>query len=175
MTLVKLKPRTSTYTISRSSMVGCFAVARARSLVPEVSTQTRLRASIDPIDSRFDLCTDFVPHEPRGRTIRLTLRGTKKMISAPACSRTMGIDFLESLAPISYGDVPSLSPPVDRIMPNEGTAIMSPSVSLIYILMPPEYTKNTQYGIIRWAVVGNTPYNSRINENRSAIHRSVDI
>ena len=43
----------------------------------------------------------------------------------------MGIDFLESLAPISYGDVPSLSPPVDRIMPNEGAVIMSPSESLI--------------------------------------------
>ena len=73
-----------------------------------------------------------MPHEPRGRTIRLTLRGTKKMISAPACSRTMGIDFLESLAPISYGDVPSLSPPVDRIMPNEGAVIMSPSESLYF-------------------------------------------
>ena len=78
----------------------------------------------------------FVPHEPRGRTIRLTLRGTKKMISAPACSRTMGIDFLESLAPISYGDVPSLSPPVDRIMPNEGAVIMSPSESLIFLAEP---------------------------------------
>ena len=54
------------------------------------------------------------------------------MISAPACSRTMGIDFLESLAPISYGDVPSLSPPVDRIMPNEGAVIMSPSESLYF-------------------------------------------
>ena len=53
------------------------------------------------------------------------------MISAPACSRTMGIGFLESLAPVSYGDVPSLSPPVDRIMPNEGAVIMSPSESLI--------------------------------------------
>lgn len=132
MTLVKLKPRTSTYTISRSSMVGCFAVVRARSLVPGPSTPARLRASIDPIDSRFDWCSHFVPHEPRGRTIRLTLRGTKKMISAPACSRTMGIDFLESLAPISYGDVPSLSPPVDRIMPNEGAVIMSPSESLYF-------------------------------------------
>ena len=77
-------------------------------------------------------CSGFGPHEPRGRTIRLTLRGTKKMISAPACSRTMGIDFLESLAPISYGDVPSLSPPVDRIMPNEGAVIMSPSESLYF-------------------------------------------
>ena len=38
----------------------------------------------------------------------------------------MGIDFLESLAPISYGDVPSLSPPVDRIMPNEGVVIIPP-------------------------------------------------
>ena len=130
--MVKLKPRTSTYTTSRSSMVGCFAVARARSLVHEHTTPARLRASIDPIDSRFDWCTNFVPHEPRGRTIRLTLRGTKKMISAPACSRTMGIDFLESLAPISYGDVPSLSPPVDRIMPNEGAVIMSPSESLYF-------------------------------------------
>ena len=54
------------------------------------------------------------------------------MISAPARSRTMGIDFLESLAPISYGDVPSLSPPVDRIMPNEGAVIMSPSESLYF-------------------------------------------
>ena len=136
MTLIKLnrklKPRTSTYTISRSSMVGCFAVVRARSLVPEVATPARLRASIDPIDSRFDWCTGFVTHEPRGRTVRLTLRGTKKMISAPACSRTMGIDFLESLAPISYGDVPSLSPPVDRIMPNEGAVIMSPTESRIF-------------------------------------------
>ena len=42
-----------------------------------------------------------------------------------------GINFLESLTPISNGDVPSLSPPVDRIMPNEGAVIMSPSVSLI--------------------------------------------
>ena len=133
MTLIKLKPRTSTYTISRSSMVGCFAVVRARPLVPGPSTPARLRASIDPIDSRFDWCSMFVPHEPRGRTIRLTLRGTKKLISAPACSRTMGIDFLESLAPISYGDVPSLSPPVDRTMPNEGAVIMSPSESLNYI------------------------------------------
>ena len=37
-----------------------------------------LVGAIDPIDSRFDWCTGFVPHEPRGRTIRLTLRGTKK-------------------------------------------------------------------------------------------------
>ena len=48
----------------------------------------------------------------------------------------MGIDFLESLAPISYGDVPSLSPPVDRIMPNEGAVAMSPSESLIFIIRP---------------------------------------
>ena len=101
MTLVKMKPRTSAYTISRSSMVGCFAVLRARSLVHEPSTPARLRASIDPIDSRFDWCSMFVPHEPRGRTIRLpvTLRGTKKMISAPACSRTMKIGFFRVTGP----------------------------------------------------------------------------
>ena len=86
MTLIKLKPRTSTYTISRSSMVGCFAVVRARSLVPEVSTQTRLRASIDPIDSRFDLCTDFMPHEARGRTIRLTLQAWDKKNDLGSCA-----------------------------------------------------------------------------------------
>ena len=113
-------------------MVGCFAVVRARSLVHEHATPARLRASIDPIDSRFDWCTGFVPHGPRGRTIRLTLCGTKKMISAPACSRTMGIGFLESLAPVSYGDVPSLSPPVDRIMPNEGAVIMSHRKAYIF-------------------------------------------
>ena len=44
-------------------------------------------------------------------TLRAQEAGDKKMISAPACSRTMGIDFLESLAPVSYGDVPSLSSP----------------------------------------------------------------
>ena len=69
-------------------------------------------------------------------TLRAQEAWDKKMISAPACSRTMGIDFLESLAPISYGDVPSLSPPVDRIMPNEGAVIMSPSESLIYMAEP---------------------------------------
>ena len=42
--ILKLKPRTSTYTISRSSMVGCFAVARARSLVPEHGMPSRLCA-----------------------------------------------------------------------------------------------------------------------------------
>ena len=72
-----MKPSDSIYTNSGSSMVGCFAVARARSLVPEVTTPAWLWATIDPINSRFDWCSDFdVPHE-RGRTIRLTLRGTK--------------------------------------------------------------------------------------------------
>ena len=52
----------------------------------------------------------------------------------------MGIEFLESLAPISQGDVTSLSPPVDRIMPNEGAVIMSPSVSLIFRPEPMLYS-----------------------------------
>ena len=42
--ILKLKPRTSTYTISRLSMIGCFAVARARSLVPEHGMPSRLCA-----------------------------------------------------------------------------------------------------------------------------------
>ena len=59
----------------------------------------------------------FMPHGPSGQTILQTLRGQKKSISAPARSRTMGTGLMKSPTPGYYGNVPSLSPPVDWIMP----------------------------------------------------------
>ena len=64
------------------------------------------------------------PHGPSGQTIRQTLRGQKKSISASARSRTMGTGLMKSPTPGYYGDVPSLSPPVDWIMPNEDAEIV---------------------------------------------------
>ena len=66
----------------------------------------------------------FRPHGPSGQTIHQTLRGQKKSISAPARSRTMGTGLMKSPTPGYYGDVPSLSPPVDWIMPNEDAEIV---------------------------------------------------
>ena len=66
----------------------------------------------------------FRPHGPSGQTILQTLRGQKKSISAPARSRTMGTGLMKSPTPGYYGDVPSLSPPVDWIMPNEDAEIV---------------------------------------------------
>ena len=57
-------------------------------------------------------------HGPSGQTILQTLRGQKKSISAPARSRTMGTGLMKFPTPGYYGDVPSLSPPVDWTMPN---------------------------------------------------------
>ena len=70
----------------------------------------------------------FRPHRPSGQTILQTLRGQTKSISAPACSRTMGTGIMKSPTPAFYGDVPSLSLPVDHavdwIMPNEDAEIV---------------------------------------------------
>ena len=66
----------------------------------------------------------FRPHGPSGQTIHQTLRGQKKSISAPARSRTMGTGLMKSPTPTFYGDVPSLSLPVDWIMPNEDAEIV---------------------------------------------------
>ncbi len=66
----------------------------------------------------------FRPHGPSGQTIHQTLRGQKKSISAPARSRTMGTGLMKSPTPAFYGDVPSLSLPVDWIMPNEDAEIV---------------------------------------------------
>ena len=54
-----------------------------------------------------------------GRENGHDVRGRKKMISASARSRRMMIKVLKSPTPTFYGDVPSLSLPVDWIMPNE--------------------------------------------------------
>ena len=78
------------------------------------------------------------PHGPSGQTMHQTLRTRrqKKSTSAPARSRTMGTGLMKSPTPASYGDVPSLPPPVDWIMPNEDEEIVwlhtSHSLFLIY-------------------------------------------
>ena len=51
-----------------------------------------------------------------------------KSLTAPglrtARSRTMGTGLMKSPTPTFYGDVPSLSPPVDWIMPNEDAEVV---------------------------------------------------
>ena len=79
----------------------------------------------------------FRPRGPSGQTIRQTVRGQKKSISAPARSRTMGTGLMKSPTPAFYGDVPSLSPPVDWIMPKEDAGIVglhTPSLQYSFII-----------------------------------------
>ena len=81
------------------------------------------------------------PHGPSGQTIRQTLRGQKKSISAPARSRTMGTGLMKSPTPAFYGDVPSLSLPVDWTMPNED--ICRDRVEIVWL-----HTSSLQYTFI---------------------------
>ena len=54
-----------------------------------------------------------------GRENGHDVRGRKKMISASARSRRMMIRVLRSPTPTSHGEVPSISRPAYRNMPNE--------------------------------------------------------
>ena len=59
-----MKPSDSTYTNSGSSMVGCFAVARARSLVPEVGMPARTDDTINAAwDKKNDLGSYVFPDD----------------------------------------------------------------------------------------------------------------
>ena len=78
--------------------------------------------------------------------------GDKKPIPAPARSRTMGTGLMKSTTPGYYGDVPSLSPPVDWIMPNEDAEIVGlhTSHSLFIIYYPYSFRGNFVIPSVYW-------------------------